>query len=101
MVSVAIAAPALGNDIIDLPESGTDISSIRCRGDIVRIGATEDEVADKCGEPVVRGHIPNRTYDVWVYQSNNGNEVNYLGFRNRRLQRIYSVNCVSHDPYCP
>jgi len=101
MMLVVIVAPVLGDNIIDLPESGTDYSNMRCQGDIVSIGATVDEVASKCGEPVARGQIPNRTYDVWVYQSDGGNEVNYLGFRNRRLQRIYSVNCVTHDPYCP
>ena len=104
MVSIAISTPAIGDDTINFPESGEDCSDLRCRGDVVSIGATADEVAGKCGDPAARGHVPNinlTTYDVWVYPSDDGNEVNYLGFRDRRLERIYSVNCVTRDPYCP
>ena len=91
---------AADDSFIEFPPSGTDVSSFRCPGGIVSSGDHPSDVADKCGDPVERGVLPNRKYDVWVYSSPKGKFVYYLGFLNQRLQRIYSVSCVKNDPHC-
>lgn len=99
--TLMISGLVIAEDIIDLPPSGTDISSIRCGGRIVSIGAQIRQVQEMCSEPLNKGQMPNRTYDVWVYQFENSKFVHYLAFRNRRLERIYQVNCIKGDAHCP
>ncbi len=91
----------LSDNIIELPESGTDVSTVRCSGNIISTGDALKTVEEKCGAPIARGHLPNRSeYDVWVFRLESGDFVQYMGFRNRRLERIYSVSCIKQDPYC-
>ncbi len=92
----------LSDNFIEIPESGTDISTVRCSGNIISTGDALKTVEEKCGAPIARGHLPNRSdYDVWVFRLDSNDFVHYMGFRNRRLERIYSVSCVKKDPYCP
>lgn len=102
LIIVVLAVPGMGisDNIIDLPPSGTDASSIRCQGKIVSTGTSMPDVLDLCEEPLDRGQLVNRTYEVWVYRFDGSAYVNYLAFRNRRLQRIYRVSCIKDDPYC-
>ncbi len=96
-----LPAVVLSDNIIELPESGTDVSSLRCDGSIISTGDALKTIEEKCGAPLARGHLPNRmAYDVWVYRLGDGAFVKYLGFINRRLERIYSVSCVKKGPYC-
>ncbi len=91
---------AAAENLIELPPAGTDINNFRCEGKIISTGDHVRDVAQKCGEPVDRGMIDNRKYDIWVYHVTGEKFVYYLGFSQRRLQRIYLVSCHKNDPYC-
>lgn len=95
-----VPGTALCDNLIDFPPSGTDANSFRCSGGIVSIGEHPRDVVEKCGDPVERGVLSNRKYDVWVYYTPRDKFVYYLGFLNRGLQRIYSVSCINNDPHC-
>lgn len=102
VVLFVLPLSALSDNVIELPETGTDVSTVRCSGSIVSTGDALKTVEEKCGAPMARGHLPNRSdYDVWVFRLGSTDFVHYMGFRNRRLERIYSVSCVKKDPYCP
>ena len=96
--SLPVLAPA--ENVIEMPPSGTDINNYRCSGKIIGIGYHVREVVEKCGEPVGRGVMDNRKYDIWVYHVSGEKFVYYLAFLQRRLQRIYLVSCHKNDPYC-
>jgi hypothetical protein len=100
VVWCCVPMSATGDTVIDLPPEGSDISSHRCDGGIVSVGDHFRLVAEKCGDPVDRGNMPHRKYDVWVYHTPGANFVYYFAFFNRNLQRIYSVSCNKNDPYC-
>ena len=100
VIMLAIPIIALSENLLDFPPSGTDGSSLRCGGGIISLGDHPRVVSEKCGDPVDRGRLSNRKYDVWVYHKPGANFVYYLGFFDRRLQRIYTVSCVKKDPYC-
>ena len=91
---------AAADNVIEFPPEGSDMSSHRCDGGIVSIGDPYRVVSEKCGDPVDRGELPHRKYDVWVYYKSGANFVYYFAFFNRNLQRIYSVSCNKNDPYC-
>lgn len=103
MLSVSlIPVISASTDELDLPPSGTDINNFRCKGKIVGVGADTREVNEICGDPLSQGRMINRNYDtIWVYLSDSGQAVHYLAFRNRRLERIYRVDCKKNDPHCP
>ena len=85
---------------IDLPPSGTDISTLRCADGIISIGDSARDVLTRCGDPLTTGWMAGKTYDISVYHLEGSAFIHYLGFRNKRLQRIYSVNCIKDDPLC-
>lgn len=102
IVALLLCTPGLASaqNLIDLPPSGIDVASFRCEGSIISTGDPARQVIEKCGEPLDRGSMPNRKYDIWVYRFQGSSYVYYLGFLNRNLQRIYSVSCIKNDPYC-
>jgi len=100
--TLLLCVPVLVNaeNLIELPDTGTDVSNFRCDGNIISTGDPSRQVIEKCGEPIDQGSMPNRKYDIWVYHFKGTDFVYYLGFLNRNLQRIYSVSCIKNDPYC-
>ncbi|MDA8140155.1 MAG: DUF2845 domain-containing protein [Desulfobacteraceae bacterium] len=85
---------------IDLPETGSDASNLRCPNGLISLGDSARDVQTKCGAPVKQGWIRGRNYDVSVYYWSGADFIHYLGFRDNKLQRIYTVNCIKGDPLC-
>ena len=97
---LCVIGPAASENQLDFPPSGTDVNSFRCAGRIISTGDSARDVSEKCGEPLDRGSMQGRRYDIWIYHYPGDHFVYYLGFLNRKLQRIYSVSCIKNDPYC-
>lgn len=97
---LCMIGPAAAENLLDFPPSGTDVNSFRCGGSIISTGDSAREVIEKCGNPIDQGSMQGRRYDIWIYHYQGDNFVYYLGFLNRKLQRIYSVSCIKNDPYC-
>jgi hypothetical protein len=93
-----IGADTLYRD--QIPGSGSDLSSIRCSGKIVRTGDLIRDVEDKCGEPTRSTYMPQDRYEVWIYRFGQSNYLHYFAFLHRRLQRIYKVPCRGDNPDC-
>jgi hypothetical protein len=93
-----IGADTLYRD--QIPGSGSDLSSIRCSGKIVRTGDLIRDVEDKCGEPTRSTYMPQDRYEVWIYRFGQSNYLHYFAFLHRRLQRIYKVSCRGDNPDC-
>ncbi len=85
---------------LDLPPSGSDVSSMRCPNGVVAIGDNVADVLKKCGDPLRTGWMAGRTYDIGVYHFKGSRFIYYLGTRKKRVERIYSVNCQKGDPLC-
>lgn len=97
---LCVIVPASAENMLEFPPTGTDVNSFRCEGNIISTGDSARDVMEKCGEPVDRGSMQGRRYDIWVYHYQGENFVYYLGFLNRTVQRIHSVSCNKNDPYC-
>ena len=93
-----IGADSLYRD--QIPGSGSDLTSIRCSGKIVRTGDLIRDVEDKCGEPTRSTYMPQDRYEVWIYRFGQSSYLHYFAFLHRRLQRIYKVSCRSGNPDC-
>ena len=93
-----IGADSLYRD--QIPGSGSDLTSIRCSGKIVRTGDLIRDVEDKCGDPMRSTYMPQDRYEVWIYRFGQSNYLHYFAFLHRRLQRIYKVSCRSGNPDC-
>ena len=93
-----IGADSLYRD--QIPGSGSDLTSIRCSGRIVKTGDLVRDVQDRCGEPTRTTYMPQDRYEVWIYRFGQSNYLHYFAFLHRRLQRIYKVSCRSDNPDC-
>ena len=93
-----IGADSLYRD--QIPGSGSDLTSIRCSGRIVKTGDLIRDVEDRCGEPTRTTYMPQDRYEVWIYRFGQSNYLHYFAFLHRRLQRIYKVSCRSDNPDC-
>jgi len=77
-----------------------DHSSIRCSDGSVQVGDREQQVLDKCGDPVAIAPGDSDAYNIWVYQVGVSKFMYYLGFLNGRLEKIVSQPCINNDPNC-
>ena len=79
---------------------GNDHSSIRCTDGIVQVGDLQQQVLDKCGDPVAITPGDSDSYNIWVYQAGASKFMYYLGFLNGQLEKIVSQPCINNDPNC-
>ncbi len=79
---------------------GSDVTSIRCAGRIVRTGDLMRDVEDRCGQPMRETRMANEPHEVWVYHFGRSNFIHYFAFIHERLQRIYMVACSGNNPDC-
>jgi hypothetical protein len=100
LILLFLTLPIAIAEEIDLPESGSDASNLRCPNGLINLGDSERDVLAKCGQPIKQGWIRGRSYDVSVYHEAGAEFIHYLGFRDNSLQRIYTVNCLKGDPLC-
>jgi hypothetical protein len=77
-----------------------DHSSIRCTDGIVQVGDQQQQVLDKCGDPVAIAPGDSDAYNIWVYQVGASKFMYYLGFLNNQLEKIVSRPCINNDPNC-
>ena len=77
-----------------------DHSSIRCTDGIVQVGDQQQQVLDKCGDPVAISPGDSDAYNVWIYQVGAAKFMYYLGFFNGQLEKIVSEPCINNDPNC-
>jgi hypothetical protein len=75
-------------------------SSIRCADGLVQVGDGQQEVLDKCGDPVAITPEDSDSYNVWLYQVGVAKFMYYLGFLDGELERIVSKPCINNDPNC-
>jgi hypothetical protein len=79
---------------------GSDVTSVRCDGRIVRTGDLMREIRDRCGEPLRQTRVANEPHEVWIYRFGQSNFIHYFAFIHERLQRIYMVACRGNNPDC-
>ena len=77
-----------------------DHFSIRCKDGIVQVGDQQQQVLDKCGDPVAIAPGDSNAYNIWVYQVGASKFMYYLGFLNNQLEKIVSRPCINNDPNC-
>ena len=77
-----------------------DHFSIRCTDGIVQVGDPQQQVLDKCGNPVAIAPGDSDAYHIWVYQVGASKFMYYLGFLNNQLEKIVSRPCINNDPNC-
>ena len=77
-----------------------DHSSIRCLDGKVQVGDQQQQVLDKCGDPVAIAPGDSDAYIIWVYQVGASKFMYYLGFLNGWLEKIVSQPCINNDPNC-
>jgi hypothetical protein len=82
-----------------LPE-GTDLSTLRCSGNIVYIGDLSRDVLEKCGVPIKKTRFADQPGRVWVYQLDQVDHVFYLAFIDGKLERILDVSCLVDNTDC-
>ena len=75
-----------------------DHSSIRCTDGVVQVGDQQQQILEKCGDPVAIA--PGDSYNVWIYQVGASKFMYYLGFLNGQLEKIVSEPCINNDPDC-
>ena len=92
----------LGTDVLfrDQIPSGSDLSSIRCGGRIVRTGDLMRDVRERCGEPMRETRMANDPHTVWIYRFGQSNFIHYFAYIHERLHRIYQVSCRGNNPDC-
>ena len=92
----------LGTDVLfrDQIPSGSDLSSIRCGGRIVRTGDLMRNIRERCGDPMRETRMANEPHEVWIYRFGQSNFIHYFAFIHERLQRIYKVSCRGDNPDC-
>ena len=79
---------------------GSDVTSVRCGGRIVRTGDLMRDVRDRCGEPMRETRMANEPHAVWIYRFGQSNFIHYFAFIHERLQRIFMVACSRNNPDC-
>ena len=77
-----------------------DHSSIRCTDGLVHVGDEQQEVLNRCGDPVAITPEDSDSYNVWLYQFGIAKFMYYLGFLDGKLERIVSRPCINNDPNC-
>jgi hypothetical protein len=81
-------------------DNWADQSTFRCSGGIVATGDSDQDVSDKCGEPLKITRRESDSYDIWIYYFGGSRFMYYFGFLHGRLQRIVSAACDNNDPDC-
>ena len=84
----------------DMIPEGSDVSTFRCSNRVVSNGDSSRDVLKKCGDPIRETRILDEPYRIWIYRFDQSNFINYLGFLNDKLQRIYTVRCGENNPDC-
>ena len=75
-------------------------SSIRCADGIVEVGDQQQQVLDKCGDPVAIAPGDSDSYNIWIYQIGASKFMYYLRFLDGQLEKIVSEPCINNDPNC-
>ncbi len=79
---------------------GSDRSSYRCPGGLVKKGDLARHVLDKCGEPMRRARMQLEPYDIWIYRLGTGEYIVSMAFTHQKVQRIFHARCWEENPHC-
>ncbi len=103
LLSVVLIFPFItGSDYIWREDivKGSDRSSYRCPGGLVKKGDLARHVLDKCGEPMRRARMQLEPYDIWIYRLGTGEYIVYMAFTHQKVQRIFHARCWEENPHC-
>ena len=103
LLAVALIFPFItGSDYIWREDivKGSDRSSYRCPGGLVKKGDLARHVLDKCGEPMRRARMQLEPYDIWIYRLGTGEYIVYMAFTHQKVQRIFHARCWEENPHC-